>query len=60
MKKFETEVRLSREMSLMDATLIGDRSWSISGLFLSASYESDIFIEVFLFLRIPVSFLSAP
>jgi hypothetical protein len=60
MKKFETEVRLSREMSLMDATLIGDRSWSISGLFLSASYESDIFIEVFLFLRIPVFFLSAP
>ena len=33
MKKFETEVRLSREMTLMDATLIGVGAMIGAGIF---------------------------
>ena len=33
MKKFDTEVRLSREMSLMDATLIGVGAMIGAGIF---------------------------
>jgi hypothetical protein len=39
MKKFETEVRLSREMTLMDATLIGVGAMIGAGIFTPITFK---------------------
>lgn len=41
MKKFETEIRLSREMGLMDATTIGVRAMIGAGIFVLVAQKGD-------------------
>ncbi len=42
MKKFETEVRLSREMTLMDATLVGVGAMIGAGIFVLIGIASGV------------------